>query len=1045
MAQVSYGTITITDTTDLTTYIRYATKAPLTAASQFQETPTTNTRYIAVLSIPASDPIPAWNSSSWKWLEFIGTDGVSVLGTREIYYLKTNSTTVAAPANGSDISQASANVENQWTKSVPTYVVNGEYWTCIQTHLDGSPTWVYGSPVLNQSLTDMNHDIDVIKSVTQQSMEDSQGALSIATGINQHFFSIPSDYSTSVPAGSYITEKNVDEFKQSPSGGNLLTRSDGVWLRNGADILASLQGTGLTFLIPTGTYKGRKSLEISGGDTPALKFYNPSDGTTEQAIFSNEGIKLGQEQKPHVEIKSNKIDFYGYYYPKTSGTTIRQFGVIGQLGESCQFGNDNDAHIIIGNTGFDLYSNANSLNVALKTRYNYINYTNYKKRFKTTWEYGTLFNFSFSTYIEQNSFTFYVEKDGKFESTGSLIAIDNTEYPLTMRATSTGELYNYTFTSGNSNEIRTVNVMVELSGSASLPGPRFQFGINNNSIGPNSCTIGEGLTALGQSQIVLGQYNEPDFNAAFVIGNGTSSNHSNLFVIDGDGNLSVKDGFKIINDENAELALNSNGIDIKRNNISLASFTTNGAQIGKQNTSHIDLDYHSLQLIDKEGNSYFYVSDLRDETGSATIEEKLTSGSAGQDAFYRTHFDVQLPVSEIISVSVNGDDWTSKASISATSQIKLSEETPALAEVIIVYTTTSSSAKAYTFGRRSPSYFVGPMSFAEGSSTGAEGYASHAEGVNSVARDWGCHAEGSSTEAEGTGSHAEGINTKASRDSSHAEGFSTTASGSYSHAEGKETTASGTYSHAEGFSTTANGVYSHAEGYGTTASKNGSHAEGEGATANGYNSHAEGLYTTANGDSSHAGGYNTVAGYSRQTVIGRNNSNKSDTVFEIGNGTAGNARSNAFTVDWNGNVVAAGYITSAISACGATGASEVALSTSEKKITLSTSRGKVGPYLSYSNGGVKCEKKGHVEISACVYFIDGFNANDLVHTVIKKNSANVINAVHRLPSHYDYYSVPPIVYDVNAGDILYLYVYNQLGNRGKAAIDNRTWLTVKYL
>ena len=293
MAQVSYGTITITDTTDLTTYIRYATKAPLTAASQFQETPTTNTRYIAVLSIPASDPIPAWNSSSWKWLEFIGTDGVSVLGTREIYYLKTNSTTVAAPANGSDISQASANVENQWTKSVPTYVTNGEYWTCIQTHLDGSPTWVYGSPVLNQSLTDMNHDIDVMKSITQQSVEDSQGALSIATGINQHFFSVPNDYSTSVPAGSYITEINVDEFKQSPSGGNLLTRSDGIWLRNGADILASLQGTGLTFLIPTGTYKGRKSLEILGGTTPALKLYDAQNNNAVATLNSN-GLVLSK-------------------------------------------------------------------------------------------------------------------------------------------------------------------------------------------------------------------------------------------------------------------------------------------------------------------------------------------------------------------------------------------------------------------------------------------------------------------------------------------------------------------------------------------------------------------------------------------------------------------------------------------------------------------------------------------------------------------------------------------------------------------------------
>ena len=210
MSQVSYGTITITDTTDLTTYIRYAKQAPLTAASQFQETPTTETHYIAVLSIPSSDTIPAWNSTDWKWSEFIGTDGVSVLGTREIYYLKTNSTTVTAPTNGSDISQTGANVENQWTKNVPTYVTNGEYWTCIQPHLDGSPTWVYGSPVLNQSLTDMNHDIDVIKSVTQQSAEDSQGALSIAHATRQNFWWWGEDQvvssSFTLPAGAYVSD-----------------------------------------------------------------------------------------------------------------------------------------------------------------------------------------------------------------------------------------------------------------------------------------------------------------------------------------------------------------------------------------------------------------------------------------------------------------------------------------------------------------------------------------------------------------------------------------------------------------------------------------------------------------------------------------------------------------------------------------------------------------------------------------------------------------------------------------------------------------------
>ena len=46
-----------------------------------------------------------------------------------------------------------------------------------------------------------------------------------------------------------------------------------------------------------------------------------------------------------------------------------------------------------------------------------------------------------------------------------------------------------------------------------------------------------------------------------------------------------------------------------------------------------------------------------------------------------------------------------------------------------------------------------------------------------------------------------------------------------------------------------------------------------------------------------------------QTVIGKNNDNQNDTAFEIGNGTDDNARSNAFTVDWSGNVEASGDIT----------------------------------------------------------------------------------------------------------------------------------------
>lgn len=142
-----------------------------------------------------------------------------------------------------------------------------------------------------------------------------------------------------------------------------------------------------------------------------------------------------------------------------------------------------------------------------------------------------------------------------------------------------------------------------------------------------------------------------------------------------------------------------------------------------------------------------------------------------------------------------------------------------------------------------------------------------------------------------------------------AEGQNTEASGFYSHAEGANTIASGFYSHAEGSGTTASGQYSHAEGQNTEASGNSSHAEGYSTKASGYYSHAEGCHTEALNNFSHAEGYNTKTGASYQHVQGTYNIGKSTTLFEIGNGTADDARSNAFEVDTDGNVTVYGNLT----------------------------------------------------------------------------------------------------------------------------------------
>ena len=136
----------------------------------------------------------------------------------------------------------------------------------------------------------------------------------------------------------------------------------------------------------------------------------------------------------------------------------------------------------------------------------------------------------------------------------------------------------------------------------------------------------------------------------------------------------------------------------------------------------------------------------------------------------------------------------------------------------------------------------------------------------------------------------------ASNDDSYAEGLSTEASGVGAHAEGNGANASGGYSHAEGYDTKASGTQAHSEGHNSIASGSIAHAEGFDTTASGYASHAQNFYTKASSN--------------YQTALGKYNveDNASTYAVIIGNGSADNARSNALTVKWNGDVKSSGDI-----------------------------------------------------------------------------------------------------------------------------------------
>ena len=234
---------------------------------------------------------------------------------------------------------------------------------------------------------------------------------------------------------------------------------------------------------------------------------------------------------------------------------------------------------------------------------------------------------------------------------------------------------------------------------------------------------------------------------------------------------------------------------------------------------------------------------------------------------------------------------------------------------------------------------TGNTSHAEGTYSVASGDYSHAEG-NSFANGKNSHSEGGATRTFGQYSHAEGRYAVSLGESSHAEGKSewnadsrvtglsintsddtiinkwkdqkfSLAKGEASHVEGTDNLALGDNSHAEGYFTKATGNTSHAEGVGTTASAPASHAEGMGSTANGVGSHAEGDNTTASGQGSHAEGDRTIASSDNQHVQGKNNIEDTENKYAhiVGNGGADTARSNAHTLDWNGNGWYAGKLT----------------------------------------------------------------------------------------------------------------------------------------
>ena len=176
-------------------------------------------------------------------------------------------------------------------------------------------------------------------------------------------------------------------------------------------------------------------------------------------------------------------------------------------------------------------------------------------------------------------------------------------------------------------------------------------------------------------------------------------------------------------------------------------------QIGENGKTRVEVDYHSLKLIDRRNETYFHLSDLRDAYGRLAVEDSFIA-----DGHTRV-FD--------LSYNASNTDYTvtvsdSSGGVAHTAIMNFLFDTAPTEGAIITatYYTTSYDAKAITFGTRL-SGTVGGMSVAIGTANIASNRRSIAIGMRNSATGQGSVAIGRDCKATGEEAFAIGYETEA--------------------------------------------------------------------------------------------------------------------------------------------------------------------------------------------------------------------------------------------------------------------------------------------
>ena len=700
MAQVSYGTITITDTNDIESIIvEYArnqstSSAPTSGWSTTRPTwaqgyyiwQRTRTHKAGTSTDSDIYGTAVCITGSTGQTGGTGAAGRSLTSTVTQYTTATNSATITQSNMGS----------YTWNSNVPSYSSSTPaYWVRVtNTYSNPSSTEyiIYKDNGLTDAITksvEANNNAAIANSIAQHANENAQGAISQAA---------ETQYQTEALAAK------VKNYWWDSTGAHI---ASGI---NGADVTEGTASTyGFNSLVGLASmtfgYNSYKTVELDGS-IPALKFYKPSktaQGDLTATLNSNGltlsegGVKAGTAGQSGFIYLSTKN--YGSNLTINSHTASNWREIIGT-----KFGVDADGNLYASNASIEGAITATSLTIGSGNNaysgIDAINITGYSIEITETDIVGSTNSKKLIPHLYHNGINIDTEVTDwtKFiwyrdtESTG--ITGSSTDGSITGYY---GSTYKVTYgfeegTVGGGTEITTITVQPT-----------------------------DYITDINNTGIKIHPKNHDS---------------GNYIQLDGTG----MEVFKI------------GGTDV-----SIAVFGANGARIGALTNGHTIIQASGMKVYANDGTielANIGYGSGNNQSGGTSNAPYYTFGRR-QSGSAVGNYSVAEGVDTTASGAGSHAEGASYVGITASGMGSHAEGYSGY------YTITASGVGSHAEGAANygNTEASGEGSHAEGSRTTAIGFASHAEGNHTIAEGNNSHAEGRDAHAIGTASHASGIGT----------------------------------------------------------------------------------------------------------------------------------------------------------------------------------------------------------------------------------------------------------------------------------------------